>query len=189
MKVRRRRRRAARRGAARRPHHPRPSGIRKPRRRPQQPWLPHTLPLRPRQQHSACAQPDAQAAARCAPAGAAAACAHGPSAFRKLQRVVGCAPQTGGHAQVRGAAPRPGSPGATPLPCPAPAAPQVSHKGRLAGDKDARLEQLSWRVWGMKRKKAMLADQNAQARALGSLGAGACARGGAGRPRGVVPRA
>lgn len=40
---------------------------------------------------------------------------------------------------------------------------QVSHKGSLAGDRDARLEQLSWRVWGMKRKKAMLAEQNAVA--------------------------
>ena len=39
---------------------------------------------------------------------------------------------------------------------------QVAHKSNvLAGERDARLQYLSWRVWGMKRKQAVIADLRA----------------------------
>lgn len=40
---------------------------------------------------------------------------------------------------------------------------QVSHASnvRSAGERDARLQYLSWRVWGMKRKRALVLQENA----------------------------
>jgi sucrose-phosphate synthase len=35
----------------------------------------------------------------------------------------------------------------------------MAHRGSATGERDARLEYLSWRVWGMKRKHALLTEQ------------------------------